>query len=127
MAMPPSPVEPARRDLGRPVTGRRLKLYTIIFEANTRAGRAFDLALVAMIVASVAVVVADGMAAVCAQHGGWLKGLEWFFTLAFAAEYITRRLYVRHPLRYARSLSASSICWPTCPRTWRCCCRRCTR
>jgi voltage-gated potassium channel len=103
MPLPPSPVEPARRELGRPLAGWRLKLYTIIFEADTRAGRAFDLALVAMIVTSVAVVVADSMAAVHASHGGWLKALEWFFTVAFTAEYIARLLCVRHPLRYARS------------------------
>jgi voltage-gated potassium channel len=103
MPMPPSPVEPVQRELGRPLAGWRLKLYTIIFEADTRAGRAFDLALVAMIVASVAVVVADSVAAVHARHGGWLKGLEWFFTLAFTVEYIARLLCVRRPLRYARS------------------------
>jgi len=101
--MPPSPVEANPRELGRPLAGWRLRLYTVIFEADTRAGRAFDLALIAMILASVAVVVLDSMAAVHQQHGRWLKGLEWFFTLAFTAEYIARLACVRHPWRYARS------------------------
>jgi len=103
MSMPLSPVEPDRRELGRPVTGWRLRLYTIIFEADTRAGRWFDLVLIAFIVVSVAVVVLDSMASVHAQHGGWLKGVEWFFTLAFTLEYIARLACVRHPWRYARS------------------------
>jgi voltage-gated potassium channel len=103
MNMPSSPVEPLARDLGRPVTGWRLRLYTIIFEADTRAGRLFDLLLIAFILASVAVVVLDSMASVHQQHGRWLKGLEWFFTLAFTLEYIARLLCVSHPLRYARS------------------------
>jgi voltage-gated potassium channel len=103
MNMPPSPVETAPRELGRPLAGWRLRLYTIIFEADTRAGRAFDLILIGFIVASVAVVVADSMAAVHQQHGDWLKALEWFFTLAFTVEYLARLACVRHPWRYARS------------------------
>jgi voltage-gated potassium channel len=101
--MPPSPVDTDPRVLGRPLAGWRLRLYTIIFEADTRAGRAFDLILIGFILASVAVVVLDSVASVHQQHGGWLKGLEWFFTLAFTVEYIARLVCVRHPLRYARS------------------------
>lgn len=101
--MPASPVDSDPRALGRPLAGWRLRLYTIIFEADTRAGRAFDLALIAMILTSVAVVVLDSMAAVHQPHGRWLKGLEWFFTLAFTVEYIARLACVRHPWRYARS------------------------
>ena len=103
MPLPPSPIEPAGRELGKPLSGWRLRLYTVIFEADTRAGRAFDMALIAAILASVAVVVLDSMAAVHAQHGRWLKGLEWCFTLAFTAEYLARLACVRHPWRYARS------------------------
>ncbi|HRH87320.1 MAG TPA: ion transporter [Rubrivivax sp.] len=91
------------RELGRPSGGWRRRLYTVIFEADTRAGRAFDLALIALILASVAVVVLDSMAGVHQQHGRWLRGLEWFFTLAFTAEYLARLACVRHPWRYARS------------------------
>ncbi|MGL6110061.1 MAG: ion transporter [Rubrivivax sp.] len=101
--MPPSPVDTDPRALGRPLAGWRLRLYTIIFEADTRAGRAFDLILIGFILASVAVVVLDSVASVHQQHGGWLKVLEWFFTLAFTVEYIARLVCVRHPLRYARS------------------------
>jgi voltage-gated potassium channel len=103
MPMARSPVEPDKHELGRPVTGWRLRLYTVIFEADTRAGRAFDLALIAMILASVAVVVLDSMATVHDRYGTWLKGLEWFFTLTFTVEYIARLACVRHPLRYTRS------------------------
>ncbi len=95
---------PTRADtLGRPATGWRLRLYTVIFEADTRAGRAFDLALIAMIVASVVVVVLDSIASVHTAHQGLLDALEWAFTLAFTVEYVARLACVRHPLRYARS------------------------
>lgn len=89
---------------GGPATGWRLRLYIIIFEADTRAGRAFDLALVALILASVTVVVLDSMAAVHARYGGVLTVFEWAFTLIFTAEYIARLVCVRHPRRYARSV-----------------------
>ncbi|MEO6277223.1 ion transporter [Roseateles sp.] len=84
--------------------GWRLRMYTIIFEADTRAGRAFDLALVALIVASVTVVVLDSMASVHEHYSGLLRALEWTFTLLFTAEYLARLACVRRPLRYARSV-----------------------
>ncbi|MFZ2987530.1 ion transporter [Ideonella sp.] len=88
---------------GRPQQGWRLALYTIIFEADTRAGRWFDLALVWLILLSVAVVVLDSMAAVHAQYHEWFDVLEWVFTALFTIEYVARLACVRHPWRYARS------------------------
>jgi len=107
--MPPmsfSPPSPARSEPGpgRPADGWRLALYTIIFEADTRAGRLFDLALLACIVASVAVVVLDSMASVHARYSGFFNVLEWGFTFAFTVEYLARLACVRHPMRYARSM-----------------------
>jgi voltage-gated potassium channel len=97
------PARPASALNNAPASGWRLRLYIVIFEADTRAGRVFDLVLVAMILASVGVVVLDSMAAVHARHSALLNALEWAFTLLFTAEYIARLLCVRHPLRYARS------------------------
>jgi voltage-gated potassium channel len=88
---------------GRPDTGWRLRLYTIIFEADTRAGRLFDLTLIWLILSSVVVVVLDSMATLAARYGPWFTVLEWTFTLLFTAEYVARLLCVRRPLRYARS------------------------
>jgi voltage-gated potassium channel len=88
---------------GRPDPGIRERLFIIIFEADTRAGRIFDFALIAFILISVGVVMLDSVAAMRSQYGGVLTGLEWFFTLAFTVEYLARLACVRHPLRYARS------------------------
>jgi voltage-gated potassium channel len=98
-----SDAEQQARALGRPVTGWRLRLYTIIFEADTRAGHVFDMALIGMIIASVAVVMADSVASVHARYGAWLSVAEWFFTIAFTLEYVARLICVRHPVRYMRS------------------------
>lgn len=100
--MSPNPADAAER-FGRPLGGWRLRAYTIIFEADTRAGRAFDLALVWFIVASAAVVMLDSFEPVNRQWGGLLGGLEWFFTIAFTLEYIARLACVRKPSRYAFS------------------------
>ncbi len=89
---------------GRPEQGWRLRLYTIIFEADTRAGRAFDLTLLTLILISVAVVMLDSVATLNARHGRLFDALEWLFTGIFTVEYVLRLLCVRQPLRYAGSL-----------------------
>ena len=45
----------------RPATGRRARLHEIIFEADTRAGRLFDLALIWLILLSVATVILESV------------------------------------------------------------------
>jgi voltage-gated potassium channel len=89
---------------GRPLGGWRLALYTVIFEADTRAGRLFDLALVWLILVSVAVVMLDSFESLHARWGSLFKVLEWTFTALFTAEYLARLACVRRPGRYARSV-----------------------
>ena len=89
--------------LGKPLDGWRLKLFTIIFEADTRAGRLFDQCLIFAILLSVAVVAMGSVGAVADRVGIWFEVLEWVFTLLFTAEYVARLLCVRHPMRYALS------------------------
>jgi voltage-gated potassium channel len=90
-------------DLGRPLGGWRLRLYTVIFESDTRAGRLFDLVLVWLILTSVVVVMLDSFKALHARWGGPLRVLEWVFTVIFTVEYIARLACVRRPSRYASS------------------------
>lgn len=88
---------------GKPVGGWRLRVYTIIFEADTRAGRLFDVLLITAILASVGVVIVDSVGSLAARHGALLDVLEWMFTFLFTVEYAARLSCVRHPLRYATS------------------------
>lgn len=94
---------PFSETLGKPLRGWRLRLYTIIFEADTRAGRLFDQWLIVAILVSVAVVLVDSVKSVNAQHGDLFEVLEWGFTTLFTVEYIARLVCVRHPWRYATS------------------------
>ena len=100
----PAPRTRESQPYGRPASGFRLKVYTIIFEADTRAGRWFDLALIAVILASVAVVILDSIASVHARYQALFGVLEWVFTLAFTLEYAARLACVQRPLGYARSV-----------------------
>ncbi|WP_066732159.1 ion transporter [Cupriavidus sp. D384] len=92
-----------RQRLGQPESGWRQHWYTIIFEADTRPGRLFDVVLLIAIVASVAVVMLDSVPSVHARLGTAFTVLEWMFTLLFTAEYIMRLCVVKRPLRYALS------------------------
>lgn len=96
------PVPPGAR-FGPPEGGWRLRLYRVIFESETPAGRAFDVALIVAILSSVAAVMAESVDAVNQRHGAALQVLEWLFTALFTAEYALRLACVRHPLLYARS------------------------
>ena len=81
----------------------RRRLYVIIFESETPAGRLFDKWLIVAILASVAVVFLHSVEAINERYGGLLDGLEWFFTVLFTVEYLARLLSAPQPWRYARS------------------------
>ncbi len=85
------------------LTGLRLRLHEIIFEADTRAGKAFDIALICAILLSVAVVMLESVASVRAQYGSVLRVAEWIFTGLFTVEYGLRLYCTIRPVRYARS------------------------
>tara|TARA_B110000483_G_scaffold197579_2_gene236351 strand:- start:472 stop:1284 length:813 start_codon:yes stop_codon:yes gene_type:complete len=79
------------------------RFYTVIFEADTPAGRFFDLSLIWLIVLSVAVVMLDSIDSVHANWGEQLMTLEWIFTGIFTVEYCARIWCAPKPLAYMRS------------------------
>ncbi len=81
----------------------RTRLHEIIFEADTKPGKLFDVLLIVCIVFSVLVVMLDSVAAIQAKYGAVLYALEWFFTILFTAEYLLRLSCVGRPLSYATS------------------------
>jgi len=81
----------------------RARLHEIIFEADTAAGRFFDLALIWSILISVAAVMLDSVTAVRARYGPVLTIVEWVFTILFTLEYLLRLWCIGKPLRYATS------------------------
>nr|QLG20449.1 potassium voltage-gated channel subfamily KQT [uncultured bacterium]QLG20491.1 potassium voltage-gated channel subfamily KQT [uncultured bacterium] len=87
----------------KPLQSWRLRLYTIIFESDTRAGRWFDQCLILFILLSIAVVVADSVPYLHERLSEFFSAAEWIFTLLFTLEYLARLACAPHPWRYARS------------------------
>jgi voltage-gated potassium channel len=87
----------------RPDEGWRLRLHEVIFEAETRAGRTFDIVLLWAIVLSVVAVMLESVPGIRAEHGELLFTIEWVFTALFTVEYALRLVSVKYPLRYATS------------------------
>lgn len=85
------------------LSGTRLRLYEIIFEADTTAGKIFDIVLLFCIVASVAVVVLESIPSVQQQYGRPLRIIEWIFTGLFTLEYAARLWVVPGKKKYATS------------------------
>lgn len=81
----------------------RQKLHTIIYEADTPAGRFFDLSLVVIILISVIAVMLESVESIRVLYGYELKVVEWVITIFFTLEYIARLIAVRQPLKYALS------------------------
>src|SRR5687768_4729514 len=86
-----------------PSGGFRGRLHEVIFEADTRAGRAFDVALIGFILLSVLAVMLESIRPVRERYGEALYAAEWAFTILFTLEYALRLSAVRQPLRYASS------------------------
>ena len=84
-------------------TSLKNKLYDIIFESDTPAGKGFDLLLIVSILLSVIVVLLDSVQYYNIRYGNILYLLEWFFTILFTIEYFFRIYCIGKPVMYIRS------------------------
>ena len=64
--------------------------FDIIFGTETPAGKWFDIVLIIVIIASVAVIMLDSVGTSDAPYGSLYLRLEWVFTLLFTVEYLIR-------------------------------------
>jgi len=81
----------------------RQRLYQIIYEAETPAGKAFDIGLILTIIASTVIVLLESVAGIRAQYGAIMRVAEWAITIAFTIEYALRLSCVKRPSKYATS------------------------
>jgi len=86
-----------------PDGSRRARLHQIIFEADTFAGRAFDVGLIALIVISVVTVSVESLRGLSQQTQLTLVVVEWVLTAIFTLEFVLRLVAVKRPLAYATS------------------------
>ena len=78
----------------------RERWYEIIFEADTPAGKRFDVILLVAILMSVLVVILESVDSIDNEYESLLHGAEWFFTILFTLEYVARIAVAHRPLRY---------------------------
>ena len=76
---------------------------TVIFEAHTPSGKAFDVGLIACILVSVLAVLLDSVSVIHDRWGDELYLIEWFFTIIFTIEYALRLWCITNTWLYARS------------------------
>lgn len=76
------------------------RLHIIIFEADSKQGKTFDVSLLILIVLSVGVVMLDSIPSVNQKYGYALFIAEWFFTIIFTIEYILRIVLTKRPSKY---------------------------
>ena len=81
----------------------RKKLHDTIYESNTPAGKAFDIALLFLIVISIIVVMLDSIDVYHIKYGRIFYILEWTFTILFTLEYILRLVSINRPWKYVFS------------------------
>lgn len=76
------------------------KLHKIIFEADTPAGKLFDVVLLIIILLSVVLVMLESVNTFATRYIEILRTLEWIITFIFTIEYILRILIIHRPVRY---------------------------
>jgi voltage-gated potassium channel len=81
----------------------RHRLHEIIFEADTKPGKLFDIILIITILLSIIIVMLDSISEVNRNYGNAIYILEWMFTILFTLEYLLRLATVGNPFKYALS------------------------
>ncbi len=76
------------------------KLHEIIYEADTPAGKLFDIILLILILGSIVLVMLESVTEFANKHGDFLNIAEWIVTILFTIEYILRIISVKRPKEY---------------------------
>lgn len=81
----------------------RSQLHEIIYEADTPAGKLFDIVLLIAILASILLVMLESIKSFDQKYHAFLDISEWVITILFSIEYIARIISVKKPLKYILS------------------------
>lgn len=78
----------------------KIKLHEIIYEADTKAGKWFDIVLIIIILISIILVMLESIESFDAKYHNFLNIVEWVITILFSIEYITRIITIKKPTTY---------------------------
>lgn len=76
------------------------KLHDIIYEADTPAGKLFDVILLFFILFSIVLVMLESVESIDSKYHDLINFWEWIVTILFSIEYILRIITVNKPLKY---------------------------
>lgn len=76
------------------------RIHEIIFEADTPAGKLFDVVLLLAILASILIIMLESVNSIDALYDREFKQLEWSFTILFTLEYGFRIYAIKKPWKY---------------------------
>ena len=76
------------------------RIHEVIYEADTKAGKFFDVILLIAILASILFVMLESIESINNTYGTFLNIAEWVITILFSIEYILRIISVKKPWNY---------------------------
>lgn len=76
------------------------RLHEIIYEADTREGKLFDVILLILIIVSVVIVMLESVTSIDAKYHTIFYTVEWIITILFTLEYFARIITVKRPSKY---------------------------
>ena len=87
----------------KPHSNWRAKVHEIIYEADTPAGKLFDIILLVAIIASILLVMLESIESLDNEYHTFFDVSEWVITILFSIEYILRIISVKKPIKYITS------------------------
>tara|TARA_B110000093_G_scaffold169811_1_gene198136 strand:+ start:380 stop:1216 length:837 start_codon:yes stop_codon:yes gene_type:complete len=76
------------------------RVHEIIYEADTPAGKLFDVILLFVILLSILLVMLESVESIGSQYAYLLDISEWIITILFTIEYLARIISVKNPKTY---------------------------
>ena len=84
----------------KPTSSWKHRIHEIIYEADTRGGKIFDVILLIAILASILFVMLESVESFDKKYHTFLDISEWVITILFSIEYIFRIISIKKPLKY---------------------------
>jgi len=82
------------------ITDWKSKLHEIIYEADSKEGKLFDIVLIITIVISIILVMLESVESIDKKYHNFLNISEWIITILFTIEYILRIVTIKKPKTY---------------------------
>lgn len=91
-------------------------LHEVIYEADTKEGKLFDVVLLVAILVSIAVVMLESVQSIGKNYESELNITEWIITILFSVEYLLRIISIRKPSKYIFSFYGLIDFFSTIPK-----------